>query len=740
MTTTLATAVQRAVVLHGQGVAALQSNQALLAAELIGQAVQLDPSSLAALVNYAAVLQELERFEDAVHSCDRAIALDPNCPQAFYNRGNALRALSQHSAAVASYDRAIALAANYADAYLNRGLALSALNRSDDAIASYEAAIRISPASADPYFNRANELRCMNRFEAAVASYEQAIKLQPGFAAAHVNRGAALVELHRYADAFASFDKAIACQPSYAEAYFNRAAVLQRTGQYAAAVASYDQGLAHNPRQADAHAGRGWALRELKRYDAAIASYDHALALDPCSMAHLGARRHVQMQICDWDGLEEDVAKLRAGVDGPAAAANPFFLLNLCDSAELQQRAATRWVAARCPGAAAGPQIPPRDRLDRIQVGYFSADFHEHATAYLIAQLLELHDKSRFRITAFSFGPPSAGKMRKRLQAACDEFIDVRHLSDAAVVALARSRGIDIAVDLKGFTQDNRLGIFARRAAPVQVNFLGYPGTMGAEFMDYLIADRTLVPMHGERHFSEKIIFLPHSYQVNDATRAISARSFTRAELNLPASGFVFCCFNNAYKITPALFERWMRILARVEGSVLWLLGDNPDMQRNLRREAAACGVERQRLIFANRVDLPDHLARQRAADLFLDTLPCNAHTTASDALWAGVPVLTCPGESLAARVAASLLTAIGIPDLIAPTPQHYEDMACHWATQPQELADIRERLRKTRLTAPLFDTTLYCKHLELALTNIHENHLAGAPRNNIDVPSGGVV
>jgi protein O-GlcNAc transferase len=724
--------------LHLLGVIALQKDQPALAAEFIGKAVEADPSCVPACVNYGSALHELRRFEEAVASYDRAIAIDPRCAEAFYNRGNALRELAEHAAAIASYDRAIALKPVYADAYLNRGLALSALQQAAAAIQSFDKALAIRPDDAEAHFNRGNELQSLACFEAAIASYDMALSHAPGHPHAQVNRGAALVELRRYTEALASYDKAIVLRPDYAEAHFNRGGALRHLRRYAAAVASYDTGLACTPTHAGAHADRGLVLREMRRFDEAIASYDKASSLNPGSSAYVGARRHAKMQICDWTGFEADLAALNAGVDRAAPASNPFFLLPLLDSAEAQRRAAARWVLEHCTAASLG-EIPRRGRGERIHLGYFSADYHEHVTAYLIAQLLELHDRSRFKITGFSFGPPSSGAMRKRLQAACDEFIDVRDQSDAAVATLARSRGIDIAVDLKGFTQDNRVGIFARRAAPVQVNFLGYPGTMSAPFMDYLIADRTLVPAHSEVHYSEKIIYLPHSYQVNDATRAIAARSYTRAELNLPATGFVFCCFNNAYKIMPLTFDRWMRILAQVDGSVLWLLGDNPGMMRNLRREARARDVSPDRLIFADRIDLPHHLARHRAADLFIDTLPYNAHTTASDALWAGLPVLTCPGESFASRVAASLLTAIELPDLIASTPEHYEQIAIRLATNSEAMNDVRERLARRRLTAPLFDTPLYCRHLESAFTKIYERYLADVHPQHLHVDSGGL-
>jgi len=720
--------------LHLLGVIALQKNQAELAAELIGKALYIEPSSVAAYVNYGAAQHELRRFGDAVASFDRAIALKPDCAEAFYNRGNALRELKENAAAADSYDRAIALKADYLEAYLNRGLALSQLNEHAAALASYERAISIRPDYADLHYNRGNELRSLGRHEQAIASYERAVSLKPGHADAFINLGGTQVELRRYSAALSSYDQAIALRPDYAEAHFDRGGALQHLGRYSAAIASYEAAIQLRPDYAEAHAGRARALRELGRYESAVESYDRAIALQSEASAHRGTRRHTKMQICDWRDLEADLERISGDIDNGTAAPNPFYILTLADSAALQRRAAELWVRTQGPLLPSLPEIAKRERAERIHVGYFSADFHEHATAYLIAQLFELHDRSRFKITAFSFGPDSQGEMRGRLRAGCDAFIDVRDRSDAEVAMLARAKHVDIAVDLKGFTQGHRAGIFAERAAPLQVSYLGYPGTMGAPYMDYLVADPMLIPVEHRCHYSEKILYLPDSYQVNDTRRAISARSFTRTELGLPETGFVFCCFNNSYKILPGVFARWMRILARVPGSVLWLLGDNPAAIRNLRQAAAARHIDPLRLVFADRIDLKDHLARHRAADLCIDTLPCNAHTTASDALWAGLPVLTCAGEAFGARVAASLLTAIGLPELIASSPEHYEDLAVHLAAHPRQLAETRQRLGEQRGTAPLFDTPLFARNLEAAYTAIYERLQANLAPEHLDV------
>jgi predicted O-linked N-acetylglucosamine transferase (SPINDLY family) len=351
-----------------------------------------------------------------------------------------------------------------------------------------------------------------------------------------------------------------------------------------------------------------------------------------------------------------------------------------------------------------------------------------------MAELFEQHNKNEFEIIGFSFGPTSHDGVAKRISEAFSDFIDVRSHSDIAIARLSRQLDIDIAVDLKGFTQGQRVGIFSYRAAPIQVNYLGYPGTMGASYMDYIIADRSLIPESSQPHYSEKVVYLPDSYQANDRKRFISERQFTRDEVGLPPDGFVYCCFNNNYKITPSMLDSWSRILNAVDGSVLWLLQDNPEAEKNLRREATRRGLDPQRLIFGERLDLPDHLARHRLANLFLDTLPCNAHTTASDALWAGLPVITCPGESFASRVASSLLCAIGLPELIATSLQNYEDMAIRLARDPASLDALKMKLDANRLVAPLFDTKRYTAKLEDAYRVMIQRAISDRSPEHIDI------
>jgi predicted O-linked N-acetylglucosamine transferase (SPINDLY family) len=351
-----------------------------------------------------------------------------------------------------------------------------------------------------------------------------------------------------------------------------------------------------------------------------------------------------------------------------------------------------------------------------------------------MAGLFELHNRDQFELIAFSFGPTTNDGMRQRLQEAFDQFIEVGNMLDVEVAKFSRELGIDIAIDLKGFTGDSRPNIFANRAAPIQVNYLGYPGTMGASYIDYIIADSILIPPELQQYYTEKVVYLPDSYQANDRKREISNRKFTRAEVGLPDNSFVYCCFNNNYKILPEVFEIWMRLLNTVERSVLWLLEDNPTAAKNLKSEAAQRGIDPGRLIFAPRLPTPDHLARHALADLFIDTFPCNAHTTASDALWAGLPLLTVQGESFASRVASSLLSAIGLTELITYTLEEYETLAIELANNQQKLKGIRHKLAQNRDTTPLFDTPQFTKHLENAYLQMYERYQADLPPEHIFV------
>jgi predicted O-linked N-acetylglucosamine transferase (SPINDLY family) len=713
--------------LHLLGIIALQTHDPQRAIDLIGDAIAINPQSAAAHNHRGSAFLALGQCEAAIASCDRAIALQPDYADAHYNRGNAFFDQALHEAAIESYNKAIAFKVNYAPAHNNRGLALWRLKQYEAAIASYDKAIGIQPNNADAYHYRGHALRDLRRFQAAIQSYDAAIAIQPDCAEAHNGRGSTLAALKQYEAALQSYDKAIAVHAAFAEAYLNRGNVLHELGRSAPAQSSYDQAIAINPRFAEAYYKRADLHRVLGHFEAAVEDFDRAFAITPDLKFLRGLRWHMRMRLCDWREFETDVAQLTASIERGEAACLPFPVLALTASAALQKKTAQIYVREECPPDSSLPRIPKRGRRRKIHIGYFSPDFRHHPVSLLTAELFETHDRSAFEVSAFSIGPDSHDEMRTRLQKAFDRFIDVRERSDRDIALLARTMELDIAIDLGGFTGECRPAIFAMRAAPLQVSYIGYLGSMAAPYIDYLIADTTTVPPGARRHYSEKILYLP-SYQVNDSKRRVADKVFTREELGLPASGFVFCCFNTAYKITPPTYAGWMRILEKVPTSVMFLYAGMGAIEDNLRKETLREGVDPARVIFGNALPHPEYLARYRAMDLFLDTLPYNAGTTASDALWAGLPVLTCPGEAFASRMAASLLTAIEMPELIAPTQARYEALAVELATDPQRLAKIKQQLADRQLTTPLFNTPRFTRHLEAGYREIFERYQAGLP------------
>jgi len=669
------------------------------------RALALAPGRASVMNNLAAVYLERGKLADARRLCESVLQNDPQDEAALLNLGNCLVRQDLAAEALVAYERALRIRPGYPDAMKNRGNALLALQRPGEALVEYDRSIAVSPEDADLHFNRGNALLALKRAEEAVASYERAIAIRRGHAGAHYNRGNALMKLDRLEDALASHDRALALKPDHVGALNNRGIVLQRLGR----------------------------RKEL------IENHGRLLAVAPDHPYIPGSYLHAQLDCCVWQEYEACVAQIAEGVRAGRHADSPFHFLAISESAADQLICARTCVAEEYPASAQPVWRGERYDHQRIRVAYVSADLHHHAVPLLIAGLFEMHDRARFEVTAISLGPDRNDEMRSRLKSAVDRFVDVRDRGDPEVSALLRELEIDVAVDLQGFTLNCRPGIFANRAAPVQVNYLGYPGTMGADYMDYIVADRHVIPPEDAAAYSEKIVWLPDSYQVNDRKRRIAGRTPSRAELGLPQDAFVYCCFNNNYKIAPYVFDVWMRILRGTERSVLWLLEDNPVATGNLRREAEARGVAADRLVFAPRMRTEEHLARQRRADLFLDTRPYNAHVTASDALWAGLPVLTCRGSTFAGRVATSLLNAAGVPELVTTSWDEYQRLALRLAADRDLLAAMKERLARNRDTCPLFDTDRFRRHIESAYATMHERARRGeAPASFAVAPVDG--
>jgi protein O-GlcNAc transferase len=582
-----------------------------------------------------------------------------------------------------------------------------------------------APQDADIRTHHGLALQGLGEYEAALADFDQALALNPAAALALLYKGDLLLELGRAGDGLACYDRLVRIAPGFDEGWFRRGLALWALDRPEDALASYRASFQRNPRRFGAAFNCGTALLKLERYDEAFAAFEQARALAPDHPYLLGAAAGAVLGGCDLERWPDYQRRLTEAIREGAAVVPPLTFMPFCDDEALRRKCSAAFVADRLPQKPAPLWTGEQYDHQPLRIAYLSADFHQHATAELIAGLIEGHDRSRFHVTAVSFSREDDSTVRGRLVRAFDDFHDVRGTSDRQAAEWLRANEFDIAIDLKGHTEGARPGILAHRPCPVQVNWLGYPGTVGADFLDYIIGDSVVLPFDRQPWYSERVVHLPHCYQCNDRRR-IADEPAARAAEGLPQSGFVFCCFNAAWKITPAMFDIWMRLLSSVKDSVLWLLDDNDTARRNLRQAAAKRGIDPDRLVFAGRVQPAMHLARHRLADLFLDTLPYNAHTSASDALWAGMPLVTCTGRAFDGRVATSLLREVGLSELTTATLEDYEALALALAQDPERLAAIRARLVERTPSSPLFDIAGFCTAIETAYQRMVDRARAG--------------
>ena len=677
-----------------------QAGQLLLAQQGYEQVLRARPQHFDALHLLGVIAQQQGDNSRSAALISQALQYGPATAGAHNNLGNAYLHLGRLPEALQHYELALTIDPLFVEAHFNNGNALCALDQHNLALASYKAALALRPDYVDACFNLANAHFHLQQLTQAVPLYQRAVALQPGNAAIQRNLATALLGVGDYNAAIVHFDAAIRLLPDVAECHYNRAN----------------------------------ALTQLRHYAAAAAGFADALQLRPDYELAPGLAQHMRMRLCDWTGFEAATGHIARQMAQGALVTPHFPALALFDDPALHRQAAERFSQTLPNPTAAVLPAPNNNSARKLRVGYFSAEFHDHAVANQMVELYELHDRSRFEIFAFSLSPPKHDAMRQRLQATFDGFFDVQAASDQAVVELARQQRLDIAVDLNGYSGRGRPAVFALRCAPVQVSYLGYPGTTGASFMDYLIADHTVIPDSHRNHYTEKLIRLPGSFMVNQAQRAIAAHSFRRSDFGLPEHGFVFRCYNNSYKILPDTFACWMRLLQQVPGSVLWLLADGDQASANLRSAAAGHGIDPDRLIFSGHLPMAEHFARNRLADLFLDTFPFGAHSTGADALWSGLPVLTRRGESFASRVCASLLTELGLTELITETTADYEATALRLARNPQELAVLRDRLWSQRETCTLYKPAIFVCRIERAFLAISQRAAMGDAPEHLEI------
>jgi protein O-GlcNAc transferase len=734
------------------------------------RALELKPGNAEGHNNLGNALHCAGHPAEAVTSYHRALQLKPDYAEAHYNLGIALKAEGKTAEAIACYRIALELQPDYAEAHNNLGLALYDRGQLEEAIVCYRRALELKPGAADAHNNLGNALKDRGQLADAAACYRRALAQNPAFVEALNNLGNALKSLGTIDDAVACYRSALALKLDYAEAHTNLGAMLHEQGKLGEATTCHQKAVALQPNNAEAHSNLGNAYRDQGQLDAAVACYRRALELKPeCAAAHnnladalkhqgrldeaaacyLRAAQlepdnaaavcnliHHRQLICQWDDVMDLSRRVIQAVDaetegGSREGGSPvppfqFLALPAMTTPSQQLRCARRWARAQSKLSRPAAIVSPTKNTSKITVGYLSADFQAHATAILFAELFEKHDRSAFEVIGYSYGPDDGSPMRRRLMQAFDRFVDIKNISYGDAAGRIIADGVDILVDLQGYTGNARTAIVAARPAPIQVNFLGYPGTMGAPYIDYILVDDFIVPSDQQPFFAENLVHLPGCYQVNDSRRAVGPETPSRAECGLPEEGFVFCSFNNNYKITAEVFAVWMRLLGATPGSVLWLLEGNRFAPANLRREAEARGIAPERLVFAPRRPAAEHLARHRQADLFLDTIPYNAHVTASDALWVGCPLLTIAGATFASRVAGSLLRAVALPELITTSLAEYEALALKLAGDSRMLGELRARLAVNRLRAAVFRAEPFARNLENAYATMWRMHAAG--------------
>ncbi|MCH4151600.1 MAG: tetratricopeptide repeat protein [Sphingobium sp.] len=694
-----------------------------------GESIALDGAPPAQEIEYFLALFRAGKLDEAqvkgamlLRDYPRSVLLHDVLGQIHYARRE-----PEH--AVACFRRALAVRADCAEVQYNLARVLQELRENEDAASAYHAAIAHKPDYAEAYNNLGALYLAMAKPREAIGHLQSAIKLKPDYADAYNNLGNAYRDVGNTTSAIAYYNQVLTFQPGHARAHYNLGLIHHMQGKVGEAIMSFERAMFHAPEYSDAHREMAALLLGLNLREEAIEAYQRGLKGNPHDDMTLALLLHQQGHICDWEGMAPYLDRLPELGTGTQAV-SPWGMLALEDAPARHRIRSELGIAARFGGAERTPIAPPAARPEKIKVGYFTSDIHHHATMFLLGRMIALHDRDRFEVHAYSYGAEDSSAYRSLF----DRFYDVHRMDDQEVAALARKAGLDIAIDLKGHTKDGRLGILSYGAAPVQMSYLGYPGTSGADFIDYMIADRVVVPDAQRAHYSESMIYLPGSYQVNDNCRPIADAGFTRAQMGLPENAFVFACFNNPYKITPEEFDIWMRLLKAVEGSVLWLYKANPWAEANLRKEAEKRGVEASRIVFAEGLPVEQHLARQHLADLFLDTFNVNAHTTASDALWGGLPILTRMGEGFAARVAGSLLHAVGLPELAVETSEAYEALALELASNPARLEELRTRLAANRLTMPLFDTEGFVRHIEAGYEAAYDRFLNGEGPTDIEI------
>ncbi len=609
------------------------------------------------------------------------------------------------------------------------------LKKFDLALKSWDEVIKLKPDYPEAYNNKGNILFMQDKFQEALMNYEKSIELKKDFADAFNNRGNALRKLNKKKDSIESYKEAIKLKPNYAQAYKNLGSILKETNDVDNSIKNYEKAIDIDPKYLDALVDLGNIHQDRGQNILALNNFFRVLELKSDFKFLLGFVAHVKLKICQWDGIDNILEDIEKKVIEQKNITQPWVFLTYNDSPNLQKITSEIWAnKGKKSSKNNSRKFDDKSKNKKIKIGYFSCDFYNHATSLLMINLFELHDRTKFEIIGFNVGSKIEDELYKRVHKAFDQFFNIGDKTDSEIIDFSRLQNIDIAVDLKGYTKNNRFDIFKERCAPIQINYLGYPGTLGSECIDYIIADKILIPKESQKYYSEKIIYLPDSFQVNDSIKKNVSKNFTKEELGLPRDKFIFCSFNATFKILPKTYDVWMNILKKVENSVLWLLVDNDETKKNLILETNKRGVNDERIIFANRMPFEQHILRQKLGNLFIDTFPCTGHTTCSDALRAGLPVLTLQGKSFAGRVSSSLLNALGLKELITKNIGDYENLAIKLASDPNFIGTIKSTLEENLKKKPLFNCEKFTGNIEKAYLEIQRLYNENKRVDNIEI------
>jgi predicted O-linked N-acetylglucosamine transferase (SPINDLY family) len=694
----------------------------------------IDQKNFDALFFLAIILMNFKNYKKASELLEQVVLIKPNFADAYNNLGICLEKLNDLDGAIKKYNLAINNRPNFAEACNNLGVAFQKLKNFDQAVLQYKKAISYKSLYLDAYINLANLFKETKQFQEAIKNYDVAINLNPNLAEVYNNKGNTLKEIRKFEEAIKNYDVAINLNPNLAEVYNNKGNALKEIRRFEEAIKNYNLAINLNPNFAEAYFNAATALQDIKNFEKAVLNFEKALLIDKEIPFCKGYLLHAKMLSCDWNGLNELYKEIYNDVEKNKYSATPFGYQAICDDEFNLQKCAQLYSSKRFPEIKNNFFTKKISKNKKIKIGYLCGEFREQATSVLMTEVWEKHNKEDFEIIAFDSGWDDKSLRRNRIITAFDKFIDISKMSDFDAAKLIYKEQIDILINLNGFFGTGRPIVFSYRPVPIQINYLGFPGTIGSKYIDYILCDRTVVPPQSKKFYNEKIIYLPDSYQANDTKRKISEKKFLREDLSLPKESFVFCCFNNNYKITPNMFDVWARLLKKIDNSVLWLIEGNSEATENLKKEAKIRNIDGSRLIFAKRVKLEDHLARHKNADLFLDTLPYNAHTTASDSLWAGLPVLTCLGKAFPGRVAASLLRSLDLSELITYSKNEYIAKAEEFALNPEKLRLIKDKLDINKFSQPLFNTELFCRSLESAFKIIFEKYSLGLETEDVSL------